>query len=56
MEILHRNTKRVKLNRNEIFRGELSNRKKFFNDVRGYKNVVEMEGTRKRRVAGANDR
>ena len=56
MEILHRNTKWVKLNRNKIIRGELSNREKVFNNIRSYKNVVEMKGTRKSRVAGANDR
>jgi hypothetical protein len=52
----YRNTKWVKLNRNEIISSELSNRKKIFNNVRGYKNIVETERTRKSGVSGANNR
>ena len=54
-EILHKNTKRVKLDRNEIVSGELSNRKKIFYDVRSYKNICKMKGARERGVTSAND-
>jgi hypothetical protein len=35
MEILHRNTERVKFNKNTIISSKLSNRKEVFDDVRG---------------------
>jgi hypothetical protein len=55
VEILHRDTKRIKLNRNQIIIGKLPNRKKVFNDVRSNKNVIETKGTRKNRVASTKD-
>ena len=56
MEILHRDTKRVKLHRNKVISSELANRKKIFNDVRSYKDIVETERARKSGVSGANNR
>jgi hypothetical protein len=55
VEILHRDTKTIKLNRNQIIIGKLPNRKKVFNDVRCNKNVIETKGTRKDRVASTKD-
>jgi len=54
--ILHRNTKRVKLDRNKIVSSEFSNRKKVFDDVRSYKDIVGAKGSMKDRMSGANDR
>ena len=42
-QILHRKTKRVKLNGTEIVGGEPMNRKEIVSDVRGDENVVEIE-------------
>ena len=56
MEILHRDTKRVKLHRNKVISSELANKKKIFNDVRSYKDIVETERARKSGVSGANNR
>jgi hypothetical protein len=56
MEILHRNTKRVKLDRNTIVSSEFSNRKEISDNVGSYKDIVEAKGSRKDRIAGANYR
>ena len=56
MEILHRDTKRVKLHRNKVISSELANRKKIFNDIRSYKDIVETERATKSGVSGANNR
>jgi hypothetical protein len=42
-KILHRDTKRVKFNRNKIISGELANGQKVFNNVGGKENIVETE-------------
>ena len=42
-QILHRKTGRVKLNGTRIVGGEPTDRKEIVSDVRGDKNVVEME-------------
>ena len=54
MEILHRDTKRVKLHRNKVISSELANRKKIFNDVRSYKDIVEAKRAGKDGEASAN--
>ena len=56
MEILHRNTKRVKFNRNKIIRGKLSNRDKVFDNIRGNKNIIKVKGARESGVASTHDR
>jgi hypothetical protein len=48
-QILHKETKRVKLNGTRIVGGESANRKKVVSNVRSYKNVVEIERSRKNR-------
>jgi hypothetical protein len=47
--ILHGKTSRVKLNGTRIIGGEPTNRKEIVSDVRGYKNVIEVELSRKNR-------
>jgi hypothetical protein len=41
-QILHRETKRVKLNGTRIVDGEPTNRKKVVSNVRNYENIVEI--------------
>jgi hypothetical protein len=55
-EILHRNTERVKLNRNTVISGELTNGKEIFYYVRGKEDVGETERTRNGGVTGADNR
>jgi hypothetical protein len=42
-QILHRKTRRVKLNGTRIIGGEPMDRKEIVGNVRGYENVVEIE-------------
>ena len=56
MEILHRNTKRVKFNRNKIISGKLSNRETVFDNVRGNKKIIKVKRARKSGVASTHDR
>jgi hypothetical protein len=49
-QILHRKTRRVKLNGTKNVGGEPTDRKKIMSDVRGNENVVEIERSRKNRV------
>jgi hypothetical protein len=44
--MLHRNTKRVKLDGNRVISSEFANRKEVFNDVRCYEDIVEVERAR----------
>jgi hypothetical protein len=48
-QILHRKTSRVKLNGTRIIVGEPTDRKDIVSDVRGYKNIVEVERSREYR-------
>jgi hypothetical protein len=56
IEILHRNTKRVKFNRNKTISGKLSNREMVFDNIRGNKNIVKVKGAREGGVASTHDR
>jgi hypothetical protein len=42
-QILHKKIKGVKINRTRVVGGKPSNKKKTMSDMRGYKNVVEIE-------------
>jgi hypothetical protein len=48
-QILHRKTRSVKLNGTGIVGSEPTNRKEIVSDVRGDKNVIEMEWSRENR-------
>jgi hypothetical protein len=45
-QILHRKTIRVKLNGTRTVGGEPINRKEIMDDMRGYKNIIEIERSR----------
>jgi hypothetical protein len=51
IEILHRNTKRVKLYGTKIISGKVTNRKKIICDVRSMRNAIKVEQARKNQVA-----
>jgi hypothetical protein len=48
-QILHRQTRGVKLNGTRIVGGEPTDRKEIVSDVRGYENIVEVERSRENR-------
>jgi hypothetical protein len=48
-QILHRETRGVKLNGTGVVSGEMTNRKKIMSDVGGYEYVVEVERSRENR-------
>jgi len=45
MTILHRETKRIKLNRTVVISNELSNRNEVLNNVGSNKNIIKMKGS-----------
>ena len=45
-EILHRKTKRIKLDRAKVIHGELANRYKFFDNTGNNENIVKIKGVR----------
>jgi hypothetical protein len=55
MEILHRNTNRIKFNRNEIISGKLSDRQKILDNVTSNKNIIKTKTTRKNRITSAQN-
>jgi hypothetical protein len=55
-QVLHRNTKGVKFDGDKIISGELSKRKKIFDDVRSNKYIVEVKGTEEGGVPRADYR
>jgi hypothetical protein len=48
-QILHRKTRRVKLNRTRIVGGEPTDKQEIVSNVRGYENVVEIEWSKEYR-------
>jgi hypothetical protein len=48
-QILHRETRGVKLDGTGVVSGETTNRKEIISDVGGYENVVEIERSRENR-------
>jgi hypothetical protein len=48
-QIVHRETRGVKLNGTRVVSGEMTNKKEIMSDVGGYKNVVEVERSRENR-------
>jgi hypothetical protein len=55
-EILYRNTKRVKFNRNTIVSGKFANREKVLEDVGSNENITKMEWSWDCGVSSANNR
>jgi hypothetical protein len=48
-QILHKETRGVKLNGTRVVSGETTNQKEIMSDVGGYENVVEVERSRENR-------
>lgn len=53
-EVLHREAKRVKLDRNGVISSELAHRNKILNQFRSDKNIVKVKGTETSRACGDN--
>ena len=43
LKILHRDTKRIKFNRTKVVTSKATNKNKFFYDVRGDKDIVQVK-------------
>ena len=56
LKVLHRTTRRVKLNRTIIVGSELANKKMILNKLWGNQNIIKMQGWMKNSSASRSDR